>query len=201
MRKYLLILAILISTVQYYYAQPDSTFSFGEVEAPPDHYFGFNFIPSLSGNMTHYGYIKLFPDGSHKITHLDRESFIRQISGEIPSPANPKRKNYFQEYGIQNPGIIDSLWKLRYMYFPYQAKRDTVGWANGMTYKTTWYLPNNQKKDTTALNLNLPSSGQMKMLAKFGIQQMSDFIYGDNALRLLKSLENDAWKSAYKDSI
>ncbi len=74
---------------------------------------------------------------------LDKESFIKIVSGEWPSVYNPERINYFEEHGIEGGVIfdstewkdvaycqpLDSLWKIRFATYPFKHNTE-MGWSN-----------------------------------------------------------------------
>lgn len=74
---------------------------------------------------------------------LDKDSFIKIVSGEWPSVYNPERINYFEAHGIEGGVIfdstqwkqitycqpLDSLWKIRFATYPFRHNTE-MGWSN-----------------------------------------------------------------------
>ena len=74
---------------------------------------------------------------------VDRDTFIKFISGFWPSIYNPNRINYFEEHDVdcsvieeeitrKKIGIcvpLDSLWKIRFATYPYRTSPEQ-GWSN-----------------------------------------------------------------------
>lgn len=108
---------------------------------------------------------------------LKRDDWIRQIVGIQASIANPGGKNILKEAGINGPEVLDEIWKLRYAEHPYERRTPEKGWAS---------------------KPRCPSPEQMNMLKQFGVQTLSDYIYGENLLKLLKAIEDPAWISEYQ---
>jgi hypothetical protein len=108
---------------------------------------------------------------------LKREDWIRQIIGIQQSKANPEGRNILKEAGLSGTEVINDLWKLRYSEWPYHGGNEK-GWAS---------------------KPRIPSEEQMKMLNKFGLYTINDYIYGKKLIELLKSLEDPAWVSEYQN--
>jgi hypothetical protein len=123
--------------------------------------------------------------------HISKTDFIKMVAGEWLSPANPKRINLFDTNKIVG-GIyfdsttfekipycpaLDSLWKLRYNYNPYQPNEN--GWA-GEKYK--------------------PSAKQATYLFdNYGIYNISsDFFIDSNCWKILRDVCNPDWIVHYK---
>ena len=74
---------------------------------------------------------------------VDRETFVKIVSGYWPSIYNPKRIDYFKENNINcalitdsitlKPVVgcvpMDSLWKIRFSTYPFKHNPD-LGWSN-----------------------------------------------------------------------
>jgi hypothetical protein len=166
------------------FAQRDSSIIFGEEEIEVEYYFGFNLIPNAMGALYHLALIKPQKNGSYKAKQLTREGFVAQASGLQYSDANPKGIDFFKKYNIEKPVLlIESLWKLRYKEFPYHTNdKMEPGWS------TNDSIP------------FLPSPSQMKTLGNFGMFHMRDYIYGENAFRLLQFMSRPEWVKLYKES-
>jgi hypothetical protein len=178
------VIIFLLMEVQTTYSQADTSFTFGDEETDPEFFLGFNLVPDAMGDLCHFALIKPEKDGTIKIKQITRESFIAQAKGKEASFANPKSVDLFRKFTIENPNIINELWRLRYKDYPYQTK-DPIdpGWS------TNDSIP------------FLPSKTQFKTLENFGMFRMNDYIYGDNAFRLLQMMTKPEWVKIYKESI
>ena len=166
------------------FSQQDTSITFGNEEEEVEYFFGFNLIPNSVGGLFHVALIKPEKDGTYKIKQLTKENFVAQAKGKQVSLANPKGTDFFKKFQIDNPNIIDDLWRLRYKEFPYQTRTPVdPGWS------TNDSIP------------FLPSPGQLKTLENFGMFRMSDYIYGDNAFRLLQMMTRPEWVKLYKESM
>jgi hypothetical protein len=164
-------------------AQKDSVYSFGDESGEIEYFFGFNLIPNAMGSLVHLVLIKPGEYGNRKIKQLSRDEFIAQASGTTESQANPDKVNFFKKYQIDNPNIIDELWRLRYKEYPYLTNdRIEPGWS---------------VNDSISF---LPSATQMQLLEKFGMYKLSDYIFGENAFKLLYLISKPEWVRSYKES-
>jgi len=113
---------------------------------------------------------------------LGKEQFIRQAMGKEQSLANPDKINLFQKYGVNDPNIVSSLWKIRYAKYPYKTSDTTVGWTNNYE------------------NPFMPFPSQMKILKQYGFETINSYIYGDKFFKLLKDMEDPGWVRAYTEA-
>lgn len=121
-------------------------------------------------------------NAKNQITYVEvlpTDQFLREAMGKEQSLANPKKINLFAKYGIDDPNIIYSLWKLRYAEYPYKTNDSTQGWTNNFK------------------NPFMPFPSQMKILKQYGLNNINDYIYGDNLFKLLKDMENPQWVAKY----
>jgi hypothetical protein len=163
-------------------AQRDTTYSFGEDPVQKDYYFGFNLIESMNG-LIHLVILKPGENGKHEIIHLTKDIFIAQAQGKMQSLANPENIDFFEKFDIKDPNILDDLWRLRYTEYPYYTQEKVEpGWSanDSITF--------------------LPSDSQMEILKKFGINRLNEYIYGEDAFRLLNLIERPEWINSYKES-
>ena len=130
--------------------------------------------PSANSGAVSYGIHKLAPDSTQEITFITYDTFLRQFSGGEESRANPYRINFFEKEGITRQTIKD-LWKLRYASYPF-GKSEEIGWGG---------------------EKGIPTDGQMRILAQYGIKFIGDAVYGDNLIKLLKDMENATWVGEY----
>jgi len=178
----LLIIVLILCTLRVY-SQNDSIITFGEEIEEVEYYFGFNLIPSAMGGLIHLALIKPSESNKYIIKQITKVDFIAQASGKQKSLANPKSTDLFKEYQIDNPNIVDDLWRLRYKEYPYFSTENMQpGWS---------------VNDSIPI---LPSLTQMKTLEKFGLYRINDYIYGDNAFKLLYLISKPEWVNTYKES-
>lgn len=140
-------------------------------------YFAISLQPNFQGIVT-YAIVEINNEG--KVVNrifMNRQDWLLQIVGMQKSVANPEGKNLMKDAGIEGPEILDDLWKLRYGEAPYEGTKEK-GWA---------------------AKPRIPSEEQMKMLAKFGINNINDYVYGSSLLELLNAMEDPAWVSEYQN--
>jgi hypothetical protein len=139
--------------------------------------FGISLQPNYQGLIT---YAILSLDSNGKIVNkkfLSSRDWFMQITGLEQSEANPEGKNLLKEAGIEGPDVLYDLWKLRYSEPPYEGEKEK-GWA---------------------ANPRSPNAEQMKMLSRFGINILSDYVYGQNLYDLLNAMEDPAWVNEYQN--
>ncbi len=181
--KIIILLLSLFFNFQFCFAQADSSYSFGDGTTEIEYYFGFNLIPNAMGGLYHVAIIKPQQDGTFEIKQLTTENFIAQAMGKQQSLANPKGIDFFKKFQIDNPNIINELWRLRYQEYPYQTREKVEpGWS------TNDSIP------------FIPSPSQMKTLEKFGMTRLNDYIIGDDAFRLLHLMGKPEWVKLFKES-
>lgn len=131
-------------------------------------------MPTARLDAVTYGVHCLSSDGKATVRIISYEAFLRQFGGAEPSKANPDRIDMFEAYGI-NQFTIKDLWKLRYATYPFGESK-ALGWGgqNGV-----------------------PTEGQMRILAQYGVEFLSSAIYGDNLIRLLKDMQDSNWVGDY----
>jgi hypothetical protein len=167
-------------------------------------------MPNLTGDLVQVALIKNDPvitldyETKTEIEFVTLESWARQFAGFEYSKANPKKKNLIKEHKIfdipdQGVGgnesayeyqtirttveVLNNLWRLRYSEYPYfnPSKNDDKGWANHPDPKITW----------------LPSESQLRLLRIYGIEELNEFIIGENVIQLLKDVRNSEWQKRY----
>jgi len=180
--KKLYILA-LIFVIFYYKTFCQEITTFGADSVSQEYYFGFNLTPNAGGGLVTFALIKPLPNGKRKTILITKDDFINQAKGKTKSLANLYKIDFFEKYGIKSPILLDKLWKLRYTEYPYKTKeRPEAGWSQN--YEVTW----------------MPTAAQMEMLKEFGIERINDYFYGENAFRLLQSMQNPEWVKSYKEA-
>lgn len=167
-------------------------------EQKTNYYLGFNLMPSANSGLVNYVIIYA-PEGKiQTVTTINKNLFFFHMTGKIQSQANPKNENFFIKYELGGCGIfkdsifnkttfncnlIDDLWKLRYQEYPYALKQGSEFEKNG------W-----------AKTPMAPSHGQMQILRKYGITNLDDYFFGENAMRLLRDMQDPAWITVYMGS-
>ncbi|HAN77440.1 MAG TPA: hypothetical protein DCQ31_06530 [Bacteroidales bacterium] len=157
-------------------AQAQTDMEFGQKEENTFH-LGFNLIPTASGSVINYLLVRVDDNKISVVRNLTRENFLGQLNGTIESNANPDKVDLLKAHNITNPNMVDSLWKLRYAEYPFRSAGITKGWSG---------------------KPGMPTPEQLQLLKEFGMTNLSDIIYGENALRLLQTMENSAWIEKYK---
>lgn len=122
----------------------------------------------------------------------DKDEFIKVVAGFWPSPFNPQKINYFDQYEIfggvyVNDTIkakisycpaLDSLWKIRFSEWPHHGYNEP-GWS---------------------LSKFRPSLLQEEYLTKrYNFKQLDfDYIIDTNFFKLLQDVTNPEWIANYK---
>ena len=123
---------------------------------------------------------------------VDKESFVKIVSGYWPSIYNPRKIDFFKENNIDcalltdsitNEKVLgcvpmDSLWKIRFSTYPYQHNAD-LGWSN---------------------KFHKPSLKQEKYLYdRYGIQHIDgDYFLDSSFWMIMRDVSDNAWISNYK---
>jgi hypothetical protein len=137
--------------------------------------FALSLISGANSDMVSFGIMRQNPDSSCEMLFLTKDAFIRQVSGNETSRANPNKINFFLEHQI-DPKILNELWRLKHDVFPY-GKNEQIGWGT---------------------KLGVPSEAQFELLKEFGLNKMSDYVYGENLWRLLKKINDPLWTGTYQ---
>lgn len=121
-----------------------------------------------------YGIMRQNPDSTHEVIFLTRSTFIRQVSANEKSRANPNKINYFDKYGV-DAAVLDQLWKLKLDKNPYS---DALGWGT---------------------KHGVPSKDQFIMLNEFGIFKLRDYVFADELWLFLQKVNNPVWVGQYQN--
>lgn len=183
----------------------------GEPSTGYSEHLGFCLLPGANSRPVTFLIVQKFDDPAKPLTaiNITQQEFISIAYGWGDSKANPGKENLFVKYGIANCGYrpdtiihhvlvrgglgcspLDDLWKLSHNEWPFQvaASRNPnisqpagpgPGWAR---------------------NPNHPSEGQISILQQYGALDYIDAIYGENAFRLLRDMQDPAWVSNYAGS-
>lgn len=144
-------------------------------------YFGLSLQPNFQDLVT-YAIIEISEIKGKKVVanrvFLSKRDWLHQIVGIQQSTANPEEKNMLKDAGLEGPDILDEVWKLRYSESPFAGGAVEKGWAG---------------------KPSIPTEGQMDMLRQFGIKTLNDYFYGENLLKLLKSMTDAGWVADYQN--
>lgn len=180
MYKFFIIILITLISLNAFSQEPKT---FGEEEEPVHYFLGFRLIPTYSSAIQ-FALIYAPNDIIEEITIISAATFVAYATGTTKNDANPKKENFFEEFDIENEDVINDLWKLRYKNYPFKLTEGTLeeGWSVNDSFPS------------------MPSENQLIILEQFGISKISDFSYGDNAFRLLSSIQKEDWITKYKSA-
>lgn len=182
-QKYLLAFIIFLIIPNIQTPAQEESVTFGSDSIVQEYYLGFNLNPNATGALVNFALIKPLANGKREIIQLSQDNFVYQAKGKMKSKANPYKIDYFKKYNITNLSVLSNLWKLRYTEYPYNTGgKPEKGWSQNLEFDY------------------LPSSEQMEMLKKFGIEHLRDYFYGENAFRLLEAIQNPQWLKSYKEA-
>jgi len=136
--------------------------------------FAISLISGVNSAPISFGIMRENPDSTREVIFLTIDAFMRQVAGNESSRANPNKLNYFEEYGINSQVLIE-LWKLKYDVNPYG---NDLGWGT---------------------ELGVPTKAQFAMLSEFGINKMSDYVFGDNLWKFLLKVSDPLWVGQYQN--
>lgn len=175
--------------------------SFGQKQKTEAH-FGFSLMPSHSGGLITYYVVYTKGDKISGTVPLNKEEFVKQVTGHVHSKANEKHKNLFKENQIENCYVLydaemfkhdikkyvgfecpclDNLWKIRYKKHPYDHQKND-GWSKSKTGYA-------------------PSGSQFGFLKKYyNVLSVSGIFYGENMWKLLRDMQDEEFKDFYIDS-
>jgi hypothetical protein len=144
-----------------------------------------------------------------KTQFLDEANFVMYCKGVNKCKANTTGIDFFEKFEIDCGMMLDDpkmrkgiliqdtlweemkplclpiydIWKLRYAVHPHYSSSSTVipdedeGWA------TTRYRP---------------SYKQTQLLQQYGVNNVTNFFYGEGMFRLFKDMQNEEWIKTYK---
>lgn len=140
-------------------------------------HFGFTLMTGMNNNLVRFGFVKIHEDGRKEYTWLSQKRFIMQAAGFESSKANKDTLNLFEKYEV-DPGLLDHLWKLRYQEYPFDVKENKeTGWA------AKQFVPGDKQWAYLKQNFNFGS--------------LTEFCYGENFWRLLKSIQDPDFINHY----
>lgn len=140
-----------------------------------DYYFGFSLVTGANSSPVTYAIVKVIEDSEIEAKIINRDTFLRMMSGSQESKANPENENLLEKYQI-DPLTFNKIWKLKYSEHPHYGKTEP-GWA---------------------AKLYSPSDGQFNLLSQYGIYTFTSYCYGENMIKLLRDIESSNWVNLYK---
>ena len=162
-----------------------STLSFSQIIIPKSkvkinkkekiYFFGFNLKKSVNSQLVTYAIIKKNKNKKIEVNIISKDNFIQQISGNQQSKANPDGVNYLKNHDIEL-STFNNIWKLRFDEYPLKGKK-TKGWSS---------------------TPRQPSQQQMEILKKYSINNLSEFIIGENVFKILLDIQDPTWVDYYK---
>lgn len=186
------------------------------VELTYHEYLGFSLMPGANSTAVTFHIVKKWDDPKKPIEgiNISQSEFMRIACGFQESNANPNKKNLFAENGVNSCGYfndtivnhiiyrggmrcnpVDDLWRLRYAEWPFY-----IAPARGKQQANT--LDPQGPGPGWARKPLMPSEGQLQILQAYGpiFDPMVDVIWGPDAFRLLKDMQDITWVSDYRGS-
>ncbi|HLG02197.1 MAG TPA: hypothetical protein VI731_01300 [Bacteroidia bacterium] len=180
--------------------------------APAFHdYLGFQLKPGANSSTVTFNLVRHYDDPKRPLTawNITQAEFMSIASGWNESTVNPDRENLFHKHGIADCGYfpdtvinhrmikggvtcnpVKDLWRLIYNEYPFYSTS-----AHGSAPSVS--APSGPGPGWARFPSH-PSDGQEAMLRAYGIQHHTELIYGDNAFRLLRDMQDDSWLGRYK---
>jgi hypothetical protein len=189
------------------------------IELTYHEYLGFSLMPGANSTAVSFHIVKKWDDPTKPIeaVNISQQEFMRIASGFIECGANPKKENLFAANGMVDCGwfndtiingrfyesgnrcnTMNDIWRLRYQEWPFYIAPPRNANANGGGANTlTPYGPG----PGWARKPLMPSDGQLDILRTYGtVDPMVDVIWGPNAFRLLKDMQDAGWVTTYRGS-
>jgi hypothetical protein len=185
-----------------------------EVELAYKEYLGFSLMPGANSTAVTFHIVKKWDDPKKPIeaVNISQREFMSIASGMMKSNANPRGENLFAVNGMTDCGwfndtvinmrfyesgmrcnTVGDIWRLRYAEWPYYVAPPRNANANTLT-------PFGPGPGWARKPLQ-PSEGQLEILKGYGVTDpMVDAIWGANAFRLLKDMQDPDWVTAYRGS-
>lgn len=186
------------------------------VELAYKEYLGFSLMPGANSTAVTFHIIKKWDDPKLPLEarNISQAEFMRIASGMLKCDANPKGENLFAVNGMTDCGWFDDtvvnrifyesgircntmndIWRLRYGEWPFHIQAPRVGNNGPNTLSPVGPGPGWARKPLQ------PSEGQLEILKGYGPEDpMVDAIWGADAFRLLKDMQDDGWVTTYRGS-
>jgi hypothetical protein len=125
-----------------------------------------------------------------------------------------------QEYEmLRTMVILNNMWRLRYRRHPFEPVQKKIANNNSAENKINMSqagiaVENNKPDSTATENFDYkgwanhadpkvngaPNDAQMAILKKYGMKEITDFVYGENAFNLLKDALDPEWQKNYMNT-
>ncbi len=185
-----------------------------EVELAYKEYLGFSLMPGANSTAVSFHIIKKWDDPKLPLeaVNITQREFTAIASGMIKHNANPKGENLFATHGLIDCGYfndtvinmrfyesgmrcntVNDIWRLRWAEWPYYIASPRNSNPNTLT-------PFGPGPGWARKPLQ-PSEGQLEILKTYGMTDpMVDAVWGADAFRLLKDMQDPAWVTTYRGS-
>lgn len=165
--------------------------------------FAFNLAPSYNSNLVTFAIVATRDGKVVNKRFISESSFIRQVSGQELSKANPEKIDLFEKYELTdcfykydsikdiyvdgyNCFRLTDLWALKYGRNPFcpsgcVPSDDMLveGWANH-DFKPSW--------------------PQLQILQNYGVIYIDDLFYGENMFKLFSDMKDSKWINTYANA-
>ena len=177
-------------------------------------YLGFSLMPGANSTAVTFHIVKKWDDPKKPIeaVNISQQEFMRIACGFQESGANPNKENLFAKYGLIDCGFfndtviggrlydggmrcntVNDLWRLRWGEWPFYIAPPRTTNNSPNTLDPQGPGPGWARKPLQ------PSEGQLDILRAYGPEDpMIDVIWGEQAFKLLKDMQDDGWVSTYK---
>ena len=210
MIKNISFIKIIITLILIGVIQPLTSYS--QVNKKIKHELGFNINPSAGSKVVTFVILKIdsFTNEIVSKKTISEGNFVMYAKGLLKNPANPERKDFFKEVGIDCGMILDDpiirggmqyvdtlweemrpiclpvwdIWKLRYSIHPKYGRGATT-------------VPDEDKG--WSANRWRPSYAQNVYLQKYGVSQIQDYFHGPKMFELFKDMQNPDWIGMYME--
>ncbi|MEN8927802.1 MAG: hypothetical protein ABF258_01775 [Flavobacteriales bacterium] len=210
MIKKFLLKSILVTLIFCVSMLPFSSFS--QKKNNIIHELGFNINPTAGSGAVTFVMLKIDSITGNIVskTTISEGNFVMYAKGLLKNPANPKRKDFFKEIGIDCGIMLDDpiirggmqyvdtmwkemrpiclpvwdIWKLRYSIHPKYGKG-----ASAVPEEDQGWSANRWR----------PSYAQTVYLQKYGVTQIQDYFHGPKMFELFKDMQNPDWIGMYKE--
>ena len=149
---------------------------------------------SIGANSEVTSYVCYLYDGRYLTQKkmVDKESFVKIVSGHWPSIYNPKRIDYFEEHNIDCSILtdpitrktslgcapFDSLWKIHFATYPFQTNSEK-GWGN------KYHRPSPKQ--------------EVYLYNRYGVRRIdADYFLDTNFWMILNDVTDPDWIQNYK---
>ena len=179
---------------------------------------GFNINPTASSGTVTFVMLKIDSLSGNIVSKstISEGNFVMYAKGLLKNPANPERKDFFKEAGIDCGIMLDDpiirggmqyvdtmwkemrpiclpvwdIWKLRYSIHPKHGQ-------NAKQIRDRNSVP--EEDQGWSANRWRPSYSQTRYLKKYGVTQIQDYFHGPKMFELFKDMQNPDWIGMYME--